>query len=463
MIRVFIVEDEKLVRQGIIGLFDWEKYDMEVVGDAGSGEEAVAFLRKKGADLLLTDMEMPGLSGIDFLKAVKAVLPDIRIVVLTMHQEFELIQQALRVGVLDYITKAQIEEDNPDALMEGVRRRYLEAVRQSGLAQRYLERERAFIWRLEDEGLAREAESFLSGRGFPFEMLDERHYLLLENTLSPTREQELEAFGRESLLLTLLHVRGLSLGRLKESLYPAIENRIFADFLPGRFSYSYDYGELEEKGALSGQKEPGDFWTGMEFMTDADCFERGLEKICRSALTAEERIIFFYRFNLHWAEFSGKDITRYFQEVNGFKWWYQWKKWCGQIRGLVLERVGNPGEELRNVEEIHRAMNYIREHMDREIALNDLLHLTGMSKSHFSKNFKKVTGRTFVSYLNDIRIETAKKYLRETGQPISWIAAQVGFGDEHYFRKVFKRCTDVSPRVFREKNQDCISEGDKSI
>ena len=50
MIRVYVVDDEKLVRRGIIGLIDWERYGMEVVGDSGSGEEALRFLREKGAD-----------------------------------------------------------------------------------------------------------------------------------------------------------------------------------------------------------------------------------------------------------------------------------------------------------------------------------------------------------------------------------------------------------------------------
>lgn len=71
---------------------------MEVVGDSGSGEETLEFLRKREVDLLFSDLEMPGLSGIPFLQEARLIRPDIQIVVLTMHQEFELIQQALRIA-----------------------------------------------------------------------------------------------------------------------------------------------------------------------------------------------------------------------------------------------------------------------------------------------------------------------------------------------------------------------------
>ena len=137
--------------------------------------------------------------------------------------------------------------------------------------------------------------------------------------------------------------------------------------------------------------------------------------------------------------------------MGSFRWWYEWKGWFDEIRKKVLERVGEDREELESIQAIHQAMNYIREHMDREITLEELLRLTGMSKSYFSRNFKDVTGKTFVTYLNDMRIETAKKYLTETKQPIYWIASQVGYVDEHYFRRVFRERTGVTPKQFREK------------
>lgn len=73
------MDDEKLVRRGILGLIDWEKYGMEVVGDSGSGEETLEFLRKREVDLLFSDLEMPGLSGIPFLQEARLTVLKFRL------------------------------------------------------------------------------------------------------------------------------------------------------------------------------------------------------------------------------------------------------------------------------------------------------------------------------------------------------------------------------------------------
>lgn len=171
MIKVFVVDDEKLVRRGILGLIDWETYGMEVVGDSGSGEETLSFLRKVEVDLLFTDLEMPGLSGIPFLQEVKRIRPDLQIVVLTMHQEFELIQQALRIGILDYITKAQIEEENIDALMNGIKIRYLETMHHTQLGGRNVLYNEIYVWETESKLKCEEAVKLLERHTFPFEFL----------------------------------------------------------------------------------------------------------------------------------------------------------------------------------------------------------------------------------------------------------------------------------------------------
>lgn len=454
MIRVYVVDDEKLVRRGIIGLIDWAKYDMEVVGDSGSGEEALHFLREKGADILFSDLEMPGLSGIAFLQEVRQSFPRLQMVVLTMHQEFELIQQALRIGILDYITKAQIEEENVDAFMQGVHKRYLEVERHYQRRERKVETESVYVWELPDFSQAQAMARELEAQGFTFELLSETSFLFPGTMRSELLEGMAGRFDRErSTLLEIGQIARVPYDRLENVLQTTGKRRLFQDRRPGEHCYAYAFPELLREQEGCSREEVLQLSLEMAFMVRNEDYEKGMARIQTAALSAEERIAVFYHFDLHWADLSGKDISRYFEETGNFLWWYQWRGWFDEVRGLVLQSIEGTDAELATMEELHRAMNYIREHMDRDITLEELLRLTGMSKSHFSRKFKNLTGKTFVTYLNDLRIEAAKKYLTETRQPIYWIAKQVGYADERYFRRIFRERVGDNPKQFRENNQ----------
>lgn len=452
MIKVYVVDDEKLVRQGIIGLIEWEKYDMEVVGNSGSGEETILFLRENEVNILFSDLEMPGLSGMDFLKEVKETQPDTHIVVLTMYQEFELIQQSLRIGILDYITKAQIEEENVHAFMSGVRKRYLESIQ---LYDRVISDNEVYIWITEGSTQRENAMNLLKEYALAFELLGDSYIFFSGecNCILLMHLVELSG-GQQSVLVELKQVKGISHNQLKDILDREIKILLFRERKPGNYRYTFIYPELPEIKRGDSRQEILSSCMKMEFMLDTNRYEEVIERIRCADLSSEERTAVFYHFNLYWSEFSGRDIRLYFDEVAYFKCWYQWREWFDQIHIAVQKRIGNTGTGIGTMELIHKAIIYIREHMDREIALDDLLHITGMSKSFFSRNFKKVTGKTFITYLNDMRIDSAKKYLIETEQSVHWIAIQVGYVDEHYFRKLFKDKTGKSPKKYRESQND---------
>lgn len=117
MKKVLVVDDDHLVRRGFISMMPWGAHDLEVVGEAGNGRKALEFLEEHTVDLLITDLAMPVMSGIDLMRAVKERHRDISIVVLTFHQEFEWIQEALRLGALDYITKVELEHEQMDEVL----------------------------------------------------------------------------------------------------------------------------------------------------------------------------------------------------------------------------------------------------------------------------------------------------------------------------------------------------------
>lgn len=93
MIKVMIVDDDKLVRKGLISAMPWGDFDMEVVGEASNGEKALEFIADHAVDLLLTDLSMPVMSGIELLKVVRKQYPNMYTVVLTFHQDFEYIKR----------------------------------------------------------------------------------------------------------------------------------------------------------------------------------------------------------------------------------------------------------------------------------------------------------------------------------------------------------------------------------
>lgn len=117
MVRVLIAEDDKLVRRGLVTQMPWEKYGMTVVGEAANGASALKLIEHAPVDLLLCDMQMPFMSGMELMRIVRQRHPHIAFAVLTMHQDFEYIQEALRLGAVDYIAKVELERDSFDKVL----------------------------------------------------------------------------------------------------------------------------------------------------------------------------------------------------------------------------------------------------------------------------------------------------------------------------------------------------------
>lgn len=135
MIKVYLVEDEPLVRRGIISIMPFERYGMQLVGEASSAEEAMAALEKTEVDLVFTDISMPGMNGLDFIRELKLRKPGVRAVVLTCHQDFDYLQQALRLGAIDYMVKTLFDEQSVEALLGRVSTHIRQAAQTGGQVQ----------------------------------------------------------------------------------------------------------------------------------------------------------------------------------------------------------------------------------------------------------------------------------------------------------------------------------------
>lgn len=104
-LKVLIVDDEYLIRNLLKMRIDWEKQGMKIIGEAANAAEALEFVDKQKPDIIFTDIYMPSIDGIEFSERVLNRYPDIKIVVVTGHNEFEYAQKSIKLGITDFILK----------------------------------------------------------------------------------------------------------------------------------------------------------------------------------------------------------------------------------------------------------------------------------------------------------------------------------------------------------------------
>ena len=136
MIKVFLAEDETIIRQGIKNNIDWNSNGFELVGEAGDGEYAYPMILKYQPDILLTDVKMPFMDGLELSRAVKKALPKTKIIVFSGYNEFDYAKEAIKIGISDYLLKPVTAV----SLMESLKKvadQILEERENSRLLERY--------------------------------------------------------------------------------------------------------------------------------------------------------------------------------------------------------------------------------------------------------------------------------------------------------------------------------------
>ena len=116
MIKIFIADDHPLVRKGVKEILE-EEIDLKVIGDAAYPHEVLEGIQKYEPDMLVTDLTMPGRSGLDLISDIRQLFPKLPILVLTMHPEERFAVRALKAGAYGYITK----DSKPEELIKAVR------------------------------------------------------------------------------------------------------------------------------------------------------------------------------------------------------------------------------------------------------------------------------------------------------------------------------------------------------
>ena len=421
MIRMLIVDDEYYIRLGIRNAIDWESIDVEIVGEAEDGEQGLLMALELKPDLILMDIRMPFMDGLELMEKIASEHPGCGIIVLSGYDEFEYAQRAIKFGVLDYllkpIDKQKLKETVQNASSAVRKRRsvqhYQELVdqEQTSIRTQFL-RDLIFGKITSEEEISSRCRTLdLPLSNSPcqaiFVRLDD--YSLLERQLSA---EELRSL-RESITSHLSE--HFLLGRSFMGMIADISPEEWAVILTHINTVSCEEREKElhenMAGFLSALEESISHTVSVSI--SSVCSSPGmLSDTCQAARLANKKYLPCTN-SVVWPDTSRADGIR---------------------------------------QEVQEALNFIRLHYGEDITIQQVAYALYLSPYYLMHIFKNDVGKTFNTFLTEYRMEMAKELLKTPGCRIYEIASQVGYSDVKYFNKLFKKHTDLTPSEYIKIN-----------
>ena len=118
MYKVVIADDEHIIRQGIVNLIDWKELDCAVVAEAENGRQAYEYVKEHSTDILVCDIKMPGMSGLEVAQKIQEEQIPVKVILLTAYSDFEYARQAIHYGVREYVVKTDYIESLPEIIQK---------------------------------------------------------------------------------------------------------------------------------------------------------------------------------------------------------------------------------------------------------------------------------------------------------------------------------------------------------
>jgi two-component system response regulator YesN len=438
MIKVLVVDDDKLVRKGLILAMPWQEFGMQVVGEASNGQKALEFLESQPVDLLLTDLAMPVMSGIELIRAARKRDPNLHMVVLTFHQDFEYIQEALRLGAIDYIAKVELEKAELAEVLGRIADRIKEQARHNikaipsnhaiiGDEQAYvlvsLDREPGQSWLQEMElpsdetivELDRNSWMWLASNG------EESHILNIWS--------EKVTKLSNSVILILSDFQGCTRKEIQQWVREYTEKVLFYEYQPDCCTIAvsmkddhYLHNEIDEL-QLERVKER---WLLFTWFHNDALYEKLIQDMKMLRLHETQLLALLYSLAMEWNRLFTHTKIGKIQMIDTLHSWFQVEQWIGSIRRNIQESSEHTEYSQEIVDCITKAVLMIEAELERQITAVELAQRLNLSRSYFSQCFKNIIGKPFNEYSRSIRIKKAKEYLLNTNKPIVWIAAQTG-------------------------------------
>ena len=425
MYRVLLVDDEYMITEGLKVLIPFEKWKMQVVATANDAETALAYIKDNPVDLVITDVNMPGMNGLQMIEQMKTSLPNAAFIILSGYQEFEYVKTALNLQVADYLVKP-VDKVELAAILEKLEREFdrssnnqLELIFKEETSEdeiaTYL---KSFdsVWlgaATQEKGLVSVPYSILGQIGYLFLSLQKEEALYLEEFTVPYK-QELQAFKLN----------------LEKSLF-------------------YGTVSLQETNPLFSYYEPmyrviiqgniGQILDELDLLKDIV-----LQNTPEVSITKQLFIQFImdvYHLFQHLKPDDMTSIIKKIESTNTFEDLLDYLK--AQLSDLFVQYRMN--ENVANVLEV------IGRDYQKDLSLKDISKELYINPVYLGQLIKRETNSTFAELLNKQRIKAAQQLLLAKNDSIEDVCYAVGYSNVGYFYKVFRKLCGKSPKAYRKQ------------
>lgn len=494
--KIIVVDDEYLLRQGIMHMLDWEKYGFSMVGEATNATQTLELIEEVHPHIILCDIVMPNIDGIELSKIIKKRYPDIEIIILSGYDNFDYVKTAFKYGVADYVLKPTLTAEQLLDILLPLQKKFVTPMQN---IERYNDIGKQLLRMFEDQVMDDHLlEGYFIHDDFTmigYQLLNDQfvdHHLVVEKIQHVFKDYHIVDVGQsEEVHLFIIHhdykerikinhkwealthyfeAKILSVFLMKIDRVKGVENLLRGynelKYLSQYFFYGYEkqhmsitLGSLKRTQILqfdiqgfmqkavtdpiSALDSLGEYLNGLTYHNGLKSTEvkaivqNSIYNILNSLLAKDDR---FKDMNTKKIMFFNKiSIAHTLKEVI-----ISYHEIYDEIKSLI-------GTDTSS-KMMKKIVEYIGINYNEQISLQEIAKELHISYSYLSAYFNQHFNESFNDYLNGVRIEKAKEFLVDPAVQISYVSEMVGYSSPGYFTKVFKKLTAVTPSAYRRKN-----------
>lgn len=492
--KALIVEDELLARVGMRSLINWDALGILLLEDAKDGREALKRIEEEKPDVLLLDLNIPEISGLELLKILRSRRIPVKTIVVSCYDDFDTVKEAMKLGAVDYIRKFGLSREELTAALSNLietppelPKHVQKSVAQSGYELR--------------EKIQKIPKEFRTGCCLSFYMLwkysEEITDMKIVEAIACQYYQKLGrtlmCLSYEGKLLILMQEKTdeTEAAVLQKQIAPFITNpcyigiTVYENLPPESKFLIHIANTIEIYGFYGGKKEILSFEQPIEILKTypfdvadyIERLERGIQKISSEDLlkTLDElfdrieawpalsvnlvkklMIEILSRFSKKAGQLGGTieeievhDSFKHYQkmaQITNFRDMRRW--WKEFVCKFTLQFFTRQKKSESDI--IQNALDYIEKNLCRSIQLSDVAKYVGVSEPYLSSYFKNTMNENFIPYVNRQKMKRAKQLLAE-GKMVYQVSDLLGYENSTYFSKVFKKVEGITPEQYRKR------------